>query len=60
MLIKDLLKKIDYLSANITLYHKDSLSHDSWMSGLLSLFSFILFILLSIYYSLDFLKRQNP
>ena len=60
MFVKDLLKELDYLSPNITLYHKGSLSHDSWMSGLLSLFSFILFILLAIYYSLDLLKRQNP
>ena len=54
------LKNFDFLSPKITLYYKGSLSHESWMSGLISLFSVILLILLGIYYSLDLIKRQNP
>ena len=54
------IKEFDFLSPNITLYHKGSLPHNSWMSGLLSLFSCILIILSGIYYSLDLIKRQNP
>jgi hypothetical protein len=54
------IKEFDFLSPNITLYHKGSLSHNSWMSGLLSLFSCILIILSGVYYSLDLIKRQNP
>jgi len=54
------LKKLDFLSPNITLYHKGSLSHNSWMSGLLSIFSWVIIILCGVYYSLDLIKRQDP
>ena len=54
------IKKLDFLSPNITLYHKGSLSHNSWMSGLLSIFSVIIIILSGVYYSLDIIKKQNP
>ena len=55
-----LLKELDFLSPNITLYHKGTLSHTSWMSGLLSLLSIIILIFCAIYYSLDLIRRQNP
>ena len=54
------IKKLDFLSPNITLYHKGSLSHKSWMSGLLSIISCIIIILSGVYYSLDLITRQNP
>ena len=54
------IKKLDFLSPNITLYHKGSLSHNSWMSGLLTIFSWTIIILCGVYYSLDLFKRQNP
>jgi len=56
-----LIKEFDILSPNISLYHKGSLSHNSWMSGLLSIFSIIIIILCGVYYSLvDLIKKQNP
>jgi len=54
------IKEFDFLSPNITLYHKGSLSHNSWMSGILSLISVIIIILSGVYYSLDLIKKQNP
>ena len=54
------LKKIDFLSPNITLYHKDFLSHSSKVSGFISLISFIIIILFGVYYSLDLIRRENP
>ena len=54
------IKKLDFLSPKITLYHKGSLSHNSWMSGLLTIFSWTIIILCGVYYSLDLIKRQNP
>ena len=53
-------KEIDFLSPQITLFYKGSLSHSSITSGILSLISFIIIIIFAIYYSLDFLKWQNP
>ena len=55
-----LIKEFDILSPNISLYHKGSLSHNSWMSGLLSIFSIIIIILCGVYYSLDLIKKENP
>lgn len=54
------LKKIDFLSPNITLYHRDFLSHSSKVSGFISLISFIIIILFGVYYSLDLIRRENP
>jgi len=53
-------KEIDFLSPQITLFYKGSLSHSSITSGILSLIAFIIIIIFAIYYSLDFLKWQNP
>jgi len=55
-----LLKKLDFLSPKITLYHKGDLSHSSWMSGILSLIQIIIIILCGIYYSLDLIFRREP
>ena len=54
------IRSLDYLSPPITFYHKDSLSHSSIVSGILSIISFILIIAIAIYFSLDIIKRQNP
>ena len=54
------LKHIDFLSPQITLYYKGYLSHSTIISGIISIISFILIILLAIYYSLDLIKRENP
>ena len=55
-----ILKKADFLSPQITLYHKGFLSHSSIASGIISIISFIIIIIFGVYYSLDLIKRENP
>ena len=55
-----ILKQLDFLSPTITFFHKGSLSHSSIISGILSITSFILIIIIAVYFSLDLIKRQNP
>ena len=54
------IRNLDYLSPPITFYHKDSLSHSSIVSGILSIISFMLIIAIAIYFSLDLINRTNP
>ena len=54
------IKNLDYLSPPITFYHQGSLSHSSIVSGILSIISFILIIVIAIYFSLDIIQRKNP
>ena len=54
------LKKLDFLSPNITLYHKGNLSHSSKISGIISIISLIVIIIFCIYYLIDLFKRENP
>ena len=53
-------RTIDFLSPPITFYHKGYLSHPSIMSGILSIVSMILILILAIYYSLEIIQRKNP
>ena len=53
-------KNLDYLSPPVTVYHQGSLSHSSILSGILSIFSFLLIIAAAFYFLLDIIKRQNP
>ena len=55
-----ILKKIDFLSPKITLYHKGFLSHSSIISGIISIISFLIIIILAIHFSLDLIRRENP
>ena len=55
-----LLKKIDFLSPQITLYHKGFLSHSSMTSGTISIISLVIIIIFGVYYSMDLIKRENP
>jgi len=55
-----ILKQIDFLSPQITLYHKGFLSHSSIISGIISIISIVIIISFGIYYSLDLIKRENP
>ena len=50
----------DYLSPTVTFYYKGFLSHSSIVSGILSIVSFILIIIVAFYFSLDLIKRRNP
>ena len=54
------LKKLDYISPSVTFYYKGFLSHSSILSGIISIISFILIIIVAIYFSLDIIKHQNP
>ena len=55
-----LLKNIDFLSPDITLYHKGYHSHSSWMSGIISLIQVIILIFCGIYYFLDLIYHREP
>ena len=55
-----ILKKIDILSPQITLFHKGDLSHSSITSGIISIVSFLIIIISAVCYSLELIKRENP
>ena len=55
-----ILKQIDFLSPQITLYHKGFLSHSTIISGIISIISLVIIISFGIYYSLDLIRRENP
>jgi len=52
-------KKIDFISPEITLFHKGSLSHSSIISGILSLISCSIIIIISVYYFLSLIYREK-
>ena len=54
------LKHLDILTPRITLYQQGILFHSSIGSGIISLISFLLIILGSIYYIIEFFGRKNP
>ena len=51
---------LDYLSPQIGIYYKGGLTHPSIVSGILSIISIIITIILGIYFSMDLIKRKNP
>ena len=51
---------LDYLSPPITFYHEGYLAHSSFISIILSIISFLIIIILSVYFSLDIIMRNNP
>ena len=54
------LKKLDFLSPNITFYNKGNLSHSSIFSGILSIISIIIIILFGLDYLLDMILKKDP
>ena len=54
------IKKLDILSPKITFYYNGSFSHDSIMSGILSIIAVLCTMNISIYYSIDIFKRNTP
>ena len=54
------LKHLDYISPSISFYYKGYLTHSSILSGILSIISFTLILIVTIYFSLDIIKRRNP
>jgi len=53
------IKKLDYLSPNVTFYYKGYLSHSSIISGIISIISIFLIIIQMGYYSLYIMKRKG-
>ena len=55
-----LLKKLDFLSPEITLYFKGRHKHSSILSGLITIISYVIILVSIIYYTLEFIDRGNP
>jgi len=57
-----ILKKFDFISPEITLFYKGSLSHSSIISGIISLIFCFIIICISVYYflSLIYHERDSP
>ena len=53
-------KQLDFISPRVTFYYKGFLSHSSILSGILSLFAFILVILTAVYFSFELFKKEHP
>ena len=54
------IKYLDYLSPRITFYHKGFLSHNSIISGILSIIAIVFIIILAVYFSLEIIQRKDP
>ena len=54
------IKKFDWLSPPITLYFKGENQHGSLFSAILSMICYILVLISGIYYSRQFIKREDP
>ena len=50
----------DFISPNITLYYRSNLKHSSIPSVIISIFSIIILLVLSVIFSLDFIMHKNP
>ena len=55
-----ILKKLDFLSPQITLYFKGEGQHSSIFSAILSIIAYILVFAAGIYYFLEYINRTNP
>ena len=54
------IKRLDFLSPPITFYHQGLLFHSSFVSGILSIISIILIIILTVYYSMELIEKKDP
>jgi hypothetical protein len=52
--------QFDFISPNITLYYRSNLKHSSIPSVIISIFSIIILLVLSVIFSLDFIMHKNP
>ena len=53
-------KYLDFLSPNISIYYKGTLTHPSIVSGIFSILALIIVINLGVYFSIDLIRRENP
>ena len=54
------LKKFDWISPPITLFFRGENSHVSIYSGILSIIAYVLVVVATIYYALEFINRESP
>ena len=54
------ISNLDFLSPEITLYHKGDSSHKSLISGIITIISSIIIFSFGFYFSLFLIKRKNP
>ena len=54
------IRSLDYLSPRVTFYHKGFLSHNSILSGILSIIAVLFIVILAVYFSLDIIQRKDP
>ena len=54
------IKRLDFLSPPITFYHKGFLFHSSFGSGILSIITIILIVILTVYYSMELIEKKDP
>ena len=54
------IKKLDILSPYITLYFKGEKKHSSKFSGILSIITYLLVLIISIYYIVEFVNKKSP
>lgn len=54
------IKKLDILSPPITLFFSGQPSHSSVFSGILSIASYLLIVVATFYYALQFINRNAP
>ena len=53
------LKKIDFLSPPVTLYRKEELRHSSIFSGILTIITYLIIIILGLNYFSNFISKKN-
>ena len=54
------IKRLDFISPPVTFYHQGYLSHSSIISGIISIISIAFIFSLTLYFSLDIIKRKDP
>jgi hypothetical protein len=58
--MKKFLKNMDFISRNNALYYNNKTSHQSSISGILTILSYSLLIFFMIYFSLDVIIKKKP
>ena len=58
--MKEILKKCDCLSEQNSIYFNNEKSHQSLISGIITIIFYILIFFFLIYFSIDVIKKKNP
>ena len=54
------LRNLDMLSPTITLYYKQNNTHPSFISGILTIFTYLIIFIYGFFYFLKYINRSNP